>query len=253
MTEPDDELTLLSHLARAERAALAGVARAEGMTPEDAVDCVQEGLCTLLGMARRSALPENPREWGAVLAAVVRNVARNRRRRHFRALPHEAYDDERTTGDGDAAARSADEALARAEEHVRLQACVSELCEIQRAVVTLRMLEEQPGEDVAAALGISPNYVAVLLLRAKRALRACMAPAIPRGRNLEGVKSGVSSSGGHLLRVREQGIDVLPGPWQKRASVRVGISRAAPPATRARSQRQPEAQTKRSPEATRKC
>ena len=64
--------------------------------------------------------------------------------------------------------------LARAEEQVRLRGCVAELCEIQRAVVSLRMLEERPGEDVAALLGISANHVAVLLHRAKSALRACM-------------------------------------------------------------------------------
>ena len=171
--DPDDLLTRLSQLARAERAVLAGLARAEGALPEDAVDCVQEGLCTLLAMARRSALPEDPGEWGALLATVVRNEARNRRRRHFRALPHDPIDE----GTIDAAGTGADEAIASAEEHVRLRACVNELCEIQKAVVTLRMLEEQPGEDVAAALGITPGYVAVLLLRAKRSLRTCMAPA----------------------------------------------------------------------------
>ena len=174
MIDPDDALTRLSHLARAERSPLAALARAEGATPEDAVDCVQEGLCTLLGMARRSALPEDADEWGPLLATIVRNVARNRRRRHFRALPHEAFDDDAHARDD---GRPADDALARAEEHVRLRACVDELCEVQKAVVTLRMLEEQPGEDVASALGITPGYVAVLLLRAKRSLRACMAPA----------------------------------------------------------------------------
>ena len=57
---------------------------------------------------------------------------------------------------------------------MRLHACVQELCEIEKAVVTLRMLEEQAGEDVARALGISAGHVAVLRHRAKAALRACM-------------------------------------------------------------------------------
>jgi RNA polymerase sigma-70 factor (ECF subfamily) len=70
-----------------------------------------------------------------------------------------------------------DELIARAEDHVRLSACVDELCEIQKAVVTLRMLDEHPGEDVAQALGITPGYVAVLLHRAKASLRACMTAA----------------------------------------------------------------------------
>ena len=68
----------------------------------------------------------------------------------------------------------ADDLLARAEEHVRLRACVTELCDVQRAVVTLRLLEELPGEEVGRTLGISSNHVAVLLSRAKSALRACL-------------------------------------------------------------------------------
>jgi RNA polymerase sigma-70 factor (ECF subfamily) len=64
--------------------------------------------------------------------------------------------------------------IARAEDHVRLRACGQELCEVQKSVVTLCMLEERAGEDVARALGISPGHVAVLLHRAKAALRVCM-------------------------------------------------------------------------------
>jgi len=62
----------------------------------------------------------------------------------------------------------------RAEAQVRLRVCVAELCEIQRAVVLLRLLSEQPGDDVAQSLGISRGYVDVLTHRAKSALRACM-------------------------------------------------------------------------------
>ena len=36
------------------------------------------------------------------------------------------------------------------------------------------MLEERPGEDVAAALGLSRGHVDVLLHRAKASLRVCM-------------------------------------------------------------------------------
>ena len=175
MNETDDPVVHLARLARSERGALAALARAEGVSPEDAVDCVQEGLSTLLVMERRGALPADPREWGAVLATVVRNVARNRRRRHFVARPHDVLDD----AEPHTPVAGIDELLSRAEEHVRLRACVAELCEIQKAVVTLRMLEEQPGEDVGAALGISAGHVAVLLHRAKRALRACMAAQSP--------------------------------------------------------------------------
>ena len=109
-----------------------------------------------------------------VLRSTVRNAARNRRRRHFRARPHEDADAHPQAADDVA---GTDDAIARAEEHVRLRACVEELCETQKAVVTLRMLEELPGEDVGRALGISPGHVAVLLHRAKLALRTCMTTA----------------------------------------------------------------------------
>ena len=175
---PADVLDELSRVVRSQRGALAAVARSEGANAEDAVDCVQEGMCTLLELAQRGAATLEGDGARALLVTIVRNVARNRRRRHFVARPHEDLGaaerpDERQLG--------ADESIARAEEHVRLRACVEELCAIQRAVVTLRLLEEHPGEDVAGALGISAGYVAVLLHRAKRELRACMTTAIGTG------------------------------------------------------------------------
>jgi RNA polymerase sigma-70 factor (ECF subfamily) len=166
MVNDADLLDELSHLVRKRRSQLAALARAEGVGAEDAVDCVQAALCTFL--RRRDQLPAEVGEWGAYLAAIVRNAARNFRRRHFNSRPHQPigvplFDQ-----------APVDDLIARAEQHVRLRACVEELCEIQRAVVTLRMLEERPGEDVARALGISPGHVAVLLHRAKQALRACL-------------------------------------------------------------------------------
>jgi RNA polymerase sigma-70 factor (ECF subfamily) len=169
----EDVLEGLSRLVRAQRGTLAAVARSEGMSPEDAVDCVQEGLCTLLELVQRESLSFDGDDGRAMLVTIVRNVARNRRRRHFTARPHQDID---AVEMPDANA-GVDEAIERAEEHVRLRACVEELCAIQKAVVTLRMLDEQPGEDVANALGISANHVAVLLHRAKRELRTCMATA----------------------------------------------------------------------------
>jgi RNA polymerase sigma-70 factor, ECF subfamily len=169
----DDLLMRLSELARTRRTALAALARSEGVTPEDAIDCVQEAFCTFLGMARRGEITEE--EWlGSTLGVMVRNAARNRRRRHDRSHAHEDLS-EHTLPTHDTAA---DEVLTREEDHRRLHLCVAELCAVQRSVVTLRMLDEQPGEDVARSLGISPGHVAVLLHRAKRALRTCMSEPV---------------------------------------------------------------------------
>src|SRR6185312_54846 len=169
MQPPQDVLELLSRAVRSERAGLAAVARREGLGEEDAVDCVHDAFCTFLRLALRGELPPDA-ERGAYLAGIVRNAARNKRRRHHVARPHEPLDEARS----DETEAAPDARLARAEEHVRLRACVERLCDTQRAVVTLRMLEERDGEDVAAALGITRDYVDVLLHRARGSLFACM-------------------------------------------------------------------------------
>jgi RNA polymerase sigma-70 factor, ECF subfamily len=166
----EDVLERLSRVAQQERCGLAGVARREGLSAEEAIDCVQDALITFLdliqsGQLQRSADP------GPVLVTIVRNAARNQRRRHHRAKPHADVGERELSAGG----ALQEELLARAEDTVRLRACVAELCEIQRAVVTLRLLEERPGENVAELLGVSANHVAVLLHRAKSALRTCMA------------------------------------------------------------------------------
>jgi RNA polymerase sigma-70 factor (ECF subfamily) len=168
--EPD-VLGLVSDLAVRSRGELVRVARREGASAEDAVECVQDALCTFLQLAQKKRLPAARAEWAAYLASVVRNVARNKRRRHYVALPHEDVDAHPLVASGGA---SAEALVSEAEEHVRLRACVDKLCETQKAVVMLRLLEEQPGEDVAASLGISRGYVDVLLHRAKASLRVCM-------------------------------------------------------------------------------
>ncbi len=166
-----DTLDRLSLVAQSQRGGLAAVARHEGLTPEEAIDCVQEGLCTLLDLVQTGQIDANA-DPAPVLVTIVRNAARNQRRRHFRARPHVELG---ATELADVGLVLQEELLSRAEETVRLRACVAQLCEIQRAVVTLRLLEERPGEDVAELLGVSKNHVAVLLYRAKSALRDCMA------------------------------------------------------------------------------
>jgi RNA polymerase sigma-70 factor (ECF subfamily) len=167
--EQDDFLDALSSVVHAERAALVRVATRQGVSVEDALECVQDALCTFLKMQRLGELQAPREEWGRLLGGIVRNAARNRRRRHGVARPHQASVDERPSE-----AETADAILIRADQHIRLRVCVAELCEIQRAVIMLRLLEEQPGEDVAQSLGISRGHVDVLTHRAKASLRACM-------------------------------------------------------------------------------
>ncbi len=167
--EAEDFLDTLATVVRSERAKLVRAAAREGLSPQDALECVQDALCKFLHLQKLGELTAPSTEWGPLLGGITRNVARNRRRRHAVARPHEAAADSALQ-----VLPSAEAALVRAQAHLRLRACVAELCEIQRSVVLLRLLDEQPGEDVAAALGISRSYVDVLVHRAKAALRACM-------------------------------------------------------------------------------
>jgi RNA polymerase sigma factor (sigma-70 family) len=165
----EDTIDQLGAMARDERRTLVSVARGEGLTAEEALECVQDALCTFLTTSKT-----NEHALSSV-KTMVRNAARNFRRRHRRIKPHEAID----AGHEPAASSiGAEDLVAQAEQMLRLRACVAELCTIQRAVVTLRLLEERSGEDVAETLGLARGHVDVLVHRAKAALRTCMDSAL---------------------------------------------------------------------------
>jgi RNA polymerase sigma-70 factor (ECF subfamily) len=158
-------------MARAHARKLAVVARREGLTAEDALDAVQEAFHTFLRLPQARTLVDDGEGTRALLTVLVRNAARNMRRRSFRSRPHEAIDDHAELAD---ALPPADEVVARTEGRVALLGCVARLDEVQRNVVTLRMLEELSGEATAARLGLTPGHVAVLLHRAKKSLADCV-------------------------------------------------------------------------------
>lgn len=166
-----DSLDALTDLIREHRGALASAARREGVSAEDAVECVQEALATFLQLLNRAEAPTDRDGWPAYVSVMVRNAAKNRRRRHHVALQHDTLEAAEPASD----VASTEDLVAQAEEHVRLRACVERLCGTQRSVVTLRLLEERAGQDVATTLGITRGHVDVLLHRAKVALRECMA------------------------------------------------------------------------------
>ena len=162
----------VGQLVHRHRRELAGIARAEGLTAEDAFDAVQDAFQTFLTLPAAHPLVDAGDESRRLLITLTRNVARNGRRLHARARPH--LGDPAVLDALPAAAAAADDLLAAAEDQLRLHHCVQTLADIQRAVVTLRMLDDVPGEDVATALGITPGHVAVLLHRAKANLLTCM-------------------------------------------------------------------------------
>jgi len=112
-----------------------GLARSQGVCPEEALECVQDALCTWLVQRRRGPQP-------ALLASLklmVKNAARNGRRRHHRLRPLLTLD----TLEIAQAEADAEQVLSATETLLRLQVCVAQLREMERAVVGLRLLEER--------------------------------------------------------------------------------------------------------------
>ena len=163
----------VTRLVHDHRASLARVARAEGLLAEDAFDAVQEAFRALIVRDDVRGLVARPDDARKLLVVLTRNIARNRRRLHAGARPH--VSDARAVESLADEAPSSDALLESQEQREQLARCVGELAEAQRAVVTLRMLDEVPGEDVARMLGIAAGHVAVLLHRAKANLATCMA------------------------------------------------------------------------------
>jgi RNA polymerase sigma-70 factor (ECF subfamily) len=165
-----DVLEALDRIVRGQRVELTRIARREGLGPEDAIDCVHDAFCTFLQIAQRRELPDDASAHAALVAGIVANVARNKRRRHHLARPHVSNSVVEPIEGGP----PTDTLVAHAEECVRLRGCVNRLCRTQRTVVMLRVLEERAGEDVAALLGLTRGHVDVLLHRAKASLLVCM-------------------------------------------------------------------------------
>ena len=161
----------VSILARRHANPLAAVAVREGLHRIDAVDAVQEAFSTLLGLPQARELAMDDEGALCLMSVMVRNAARNMRRRHHRARPHAELD---AISELPSDAPSAEELLAAAEAHVALSGCVNQLAKIQRHVLTMRVFEELSPAQSANQLGLAPRHVAVLLHRARQALLECI-------------------------------------------------------------------------------
>lgn len=175
--EPDSGgfLNWVTTLVHDHRGRLFRLARREGLRAEDSLDCTQEAFHTFLLLPQARRLVESKEDSLKLLSVLVRNHARNRRRKHEVARPHDSDDHVLSSMVEDA--EPVDALIERAQEYALMMGCMDHLSRIQRSVVSLRMLDEVPGEDVAAMLGLPKSHVAVLLHRAKDNLRSCMLSA----------------------------------------------------------------------------
>lgn len=160
----------VTELVGSHRTWLIGVARGEGLAGEDALDVVQEGFSTFLTLPVARTVARDASDGRQILTVLVRNHARNARRRYHRAMPHADIDAEPQASHEP----TVEQLLSLAEEHVKAVGCVTKLAETQRLVVTLRLLDERSAAETAQQLGTTVGNVGVLLHRAKRALQECI-------------------------------------------------------------------------------
>lgn len=161
----------ISALARSHARPLAAVAVREGLTHVEAIDALQEAFLTLLSLPQARELSMDEEGAARLMAVLVRNAARNMRRRRHRSLRHDSLDSALAIP---ADTPGVEALLVAAEEHVALLGCVTQLAEVQRKVLVMRVLEELTPHDTASSLGLSSGHVAVLLHRAKLALIECL-------------------------------------------------------------------------------
>jgi len=161
----------VSTLARTHARPLAAVAVREGLSALEALDAVQEAFTTLLSLPQARELSLDDEGAARLMAVLVRNAARNMRRRHHRLLPHSSLT---STLELPADTLDAEALLAAAEEQVAFLGCVNQLADVQRRVVTMRIFEELTPQDTASTLGLTSGHIAVLLHRAKYALLECL-------------------------------------------------------------------------------
>ena len=150
----------------ANRLVLERAAKRLGFAGVEAEDLVHSTWMTFLDAVPRF---EGRSQVRTFLLGILRREARSARRRARRLLPmppDELAVHEDPLGQPRAEARE----LARA-----VDACVSGLGHAERRAVELKLLQGRETEHVRTTLGVSANYLGVLLHRARAHLRQCLA------------------------------------------------------------------------------
>jgi len=160
----------VSSLVHCHRERLLAYARRRGLGAEDALDAVQDGFISFLTLPEARSIAHDGDDAIKLLTVIVRHNLLNqlsKGRRHGRA--HALIEAEAARLDDE----SSESLIARAEELVRVRGCIARMADLQRQVVMLSLLDEQPRDQVAKLLNISAGYVRVLLHRAREHVRNC--------------------------------------------------------------------------------
>jgi RNA polymerase sigma-70 factor (ECF subfamily) len=174
---PPGFVAWVAELVHRHRARLLGYARRRGVTPVDALDVVQDTFASFLTLAEAQSIARVGDDAVKLLTVIARHNILNRRRKLAR---HDTWPDlDLIDALPSSDTESNEDLLLRAEELARAYGCLRRMSRLHRAAVLLSTIDEQPGEDVAASLGVSRGQVRVLLHRARAHVRACPLDEMP--------------------------------------------------------------------------
>lgn len=163
-------LSWVSSLVHAHRARLLAYARKRGLDAEASLDAVQDTFASFLKLPEARSIARDNEDALKMLTVILRHHLQNTVRKRARRRAHHGEADLESAPSH---AESSEQLIATAEELGRVQGCILRMARLQRDVVMLSLLDEQPREQVAQLLAISDGYVRVLLHRAREHLRAC--------------------------------------------------------------------------------
>lgn len=167
---PSDFLAWVAGLVHRHRTELLRYARRRGLEADDALDAVQDAFVTFLDLPGARGIARTGNDAVKLLTVLLRNHVSNRRRKTVRrAEGLERLGRER----GERSAESSAELIARAEEYARVQGCILRMARLQRAVIELSLVDDEPHETIAKRLGVSVGHARVLLHRAREHVRHC--------------------------------------------------------------------------------
>lgn len=179
---PPGFLPWVARLVHAHRHRLLAYARKRGLDAEESLDAVQDSFVSFLGLPEARTMAQEGDDALKMLTVLLRhNVQNHRRKRTRRGLAQSSLEAEPT----DAEAEDSETLLTRAEELARVHGCILQMAHLQRRVVMLSLLDEQPREQAAQQLGISSDYLRVLLHRAREHVRNCTFAPDPNARKPE--------------------------------------------------------------------
>ncbi|HEU4732661.1 MAG TPA: sigma-70 family RNA polymerase sigma factor [Kofleriaceae bacterium] len=167
---PPGFLAWVAQLVHAHRQRLLAYARKRGLEPEESLDAVQDSFVSFLRLPEARSVAKDGDDALKLLTVLLRHNVQNHRRKRTRRGRA------RTTLEVvavDARVEDSETIIARAEELARVHGCILRMARLQRQVILLSLLDEQPRDQVAETLGISGDYLRVLLHRAREHVRNC--------------------------------------------------------------------------------